>query len=77
MLHAKVVMVVTLMPKVPAVLLMFLLVSALRNFAHLLSCIINILLEFREPKHLVFALFNLLVDGFEVVDLPIELIISW
>jgi hypothetical protein len=73
----KVIMVVTLMSKVPVVLLMFLLVSALHNFAHLLSCIINLLLEFREPKHLIFALFNLLVDGFEVVDLPIELIVLW
>jgi hypothetical protein len=70
-------MVVTLMLKVPVVVLTFLLVGVLRNVVHLLDCIINLLLKPREAKHLLFALFNLLVDGFKVVDLLIELIVSW
>jgi hypothetical protein len=71
----KVVMIVTLMLKVPIAVLVFLLTNVMRNIAHLLGCFINLFLELRKPKHLFFVIFDLLVDGFEVVDLLIELIL--
>jgi hypothetical protein len=73
----KVIMVVTFMTKIPVMVLMFLLVHVLCNVAHLLGCFINLLLNLKKPKHLLFALFNLFMDIFEVVDLMIELIILW
>jgi hypothetical protein len=74
---SKVIMIVTLMSKVPIMVLVLLLICVMCDDAHLISCLINLLLNLKELKHLLFALFNLLVDGFEVVDLPIELIILW
>jgi hypothetical protein len=73
----KVVMIVTLMLKVSIAVLVFLFISVMRNIAHLLGCFINPFLELRKLKHLFFALFDLVVDGFEVVDLMIELVILW
>ena len=63
--------IVTLMPKVPVVVLMLLMFSIIRDAAHFLSCVIIILLKLGEPKNLILALLDMLVNSFEVVDLPI------
>jgi hypothetical protein len=52
----------------PMVILVLLLISVLCNIMHLLGCFIDLVLEFRKVKHFLLALFNLLMDGFEVAD---------
>jgi hypothetical protein len=64
-------------PTIRIVVLVFLLISVLCNVVHLLGCFINMLLKLRKSKHLLFQLFNLLVDGFKVGNLLIKLIILW
>jgi hypothetical protein len=72
---SKIVMVAALTPKVPVIMLMLLMFDFLSDVAHFLSCVINFLLELGEPKHLFLVLLYLLMNSFEVVDLPIEFVI--
>jgi hypothetical protein len=51
------------MSKINMVVTLMLMASVLHNVMHLLSCFINLVLKLRKLKHLLFALFNLLVDG--------------
>jgi hypothetical protein len=73
---AKVIKIVTLMSKVTMIVLIVLLLSILRNVAHLLICVINLLLKLRKSKHLLLLLHDLPANSFEVVDFSIKFIIS-
>jgi hypothetical protein len=65
------------MPKVSLVLPILLVLSIMRNVSHLFSCFVNLLLQFGPSKHFFFSFLHLLMDGFEVVDILIQLIILW
>jgi hypothetical protein len=64
-------------PKVFLILTVLLSLIFLRNVLHFFSCLINLLLQLRKPKHLFFFLFHLLMDGFVLVDLMVQLVILW
>jgi hypothetical protein len=68
----KIVMVMPLIVLIPVVLLI------LRfNVAHFFGCFVNLFLKLRKTKHLLPTLIQLLVDGFEVIDFLIKLLVWW
>jgi hypothetical protein len=70
----KVIMSVTLMPKVSAMVLVLLLICAPCDVAQLLDQSAS---EAQRAESSSLLFFNLLHDGFEVVDLPIKHTILW
>jgi hypothetical protein len=54
-----------------------LLFSNLCDVSHFLSCFIDLLLYLRQPKHFLPSLLHLLVYGFKVADLLIQLLDLW
>jgi hypothetical protein len=47
----------------------------LGEMTHFLSGLINLSLKIGETKHLIFLLLNLLMDGFEVPDFLVQLLL--
>jgi hypothetical protein len=58
----------TLLTKVSLLWFMPLL-GILCDLSHFLGCFVNLLLQLRQPKHLLPSLFNLLMYGLQVADL--------